>query len=90
MTKSKFELIVFDEFHRFITEAELQSSNTARTAIGLTVTDLCAGAAASVPVHVVQAEDLEGGERRGPRLGGDHSSEASHRPRPHVVVICTN
>lgn len=57
---------------------------------GVTVTDLGAGAAASVPVHVVQAEDLEGGERRGPRLGGDHSSEASHRPRPHVVVICTN
>lgn len=56
----------------------------------MTVTDLGAGAAASVPVHVVQAEDLEGGERRGPRLGGDHPSEASHRPRPHVVVICTN
>lgn len=84
-------MIVFDEFHRLIPETELQPSNTAaRTAIGVTVTDLGAGAAASVPVHVVQAEDLEGGERRGPRLGGDHSSEASHRPRPHVVVIRTN
>lgn len=54
------------------------------------VTYLCPGAAASVPVDVVQAEDLEGGERRGARLGGDHPSEASHRPRPHVVVVRTN
>lgn len=50
-------------------------------------TYLRAGAAASVSVHVVQAEDLEGGERRGARLGGDHSSEARHRPSAHVVVV---
>ncbi len=54
------------------------------------VTYLCPGAAASVSVDVVQAEDLEGGERRGSRLGGDHPSEPSHRPRPHVVVVRTN
>lgn len=53
-------------------------------------TDLRPGAAASVPVHVVQAQDLEGCQRRGSRLGGDHPSEPGHRPRPHVVVVGTN
>lgn len=53
-------------------------------------TDLRPGAAAAVSVHVVQAEDLEGGERRGARLGGDHPSEPGHRPRPHVIVVGTN
>lgn len=48
------------------------------------------GAAASVSVHVVQAEDLEGCERRGAGLRGDHPSEACHRPGAHVVVIGAN
>lgn len=56
----------------------------------LTVTDLCSSAAASMSVYIIQAEDLEGGERRGSWLGGDHPSKASHRPRSHVVIIRTN
>lgn len=46
--------------------------------------------AAAVSVDLVQAEDLEGGERRGSWLGGDHPSESSHRPGPYMVVICTD
>lgn len=51
------------------------------------VTYLCPGTAAPVSVHVFQAQDLEGGERRGSRLGGDHPSEPCDRPRPHVIVV---
>lgn len=57
---------------------------------GGVATDLGASAAASVSVHVVQAQDLEGAEGRGSRLGGDHPSEPGHRPRPHVVVVGAN
>lgn len=59
-------------------------------AAGWVVTDLGASAAASVSVHVVQAQDLEGAEGCGSRLGGDHPSEPGHRPRPHVVVVSAN
>lgn len=54
------------------------------------VTDLGAGAAAPVSVHVVQTQDFKGRERSGAGLSGDHSSEAGHGPRPDVIVIGTN
>lgn len=55
-----------------------------------TLTYLGAGAATSLPVHFIQAEDLEGGERRGSRLGGDHPPEAGHGPGADVVVVSAN
>lgn len=57
--------------------------------IGL-LTYLSAGSTAPVAVDVLQGEDLEGGEGGGAWLGGDHAPEASHRPGPHVVVVCTH
>jgi len=46
--------------------------------------------AATMSVDFIQTQDLEGGQRRGSWLGGDHPSESSHRPRSNVVVIGTN
>lgn len=36
---------------------------------------------------LLQGQYLEGGQRGGAWLGGDHSSESCHRPRPDVVVV---
>lgn len=41
-------------------------------------------------IDIVQREDLEGGQRSGAGLSGDHASEARHRPRAHVVVVCAH
>lgn len=53
-------------------------------------TDVIAGTAATMPIGRLQRQDLEGSERGGARLGGNHASEASHRPGPHVVVVSTD
>lgn len=42
---------------------------------------------AAMALGLLQGQDLEGGQGRGSRLGGDHAPEASHRPCPHVVVV---
>lgn len=53
-------------------------------------TDVIAGTAATEPVGRLQRQDLEGCQRSGTRLGGDHASEAGHRPCPNVVVVGTH
>lgn len=57
---------------------------------GLGSTDVIASTAAAMPIGRLQGQDLEGSEWGGARLGGNHAPEASHRPRPHVVVVGTD
>lgn len=57
---------------------------------GLVGTDVVASAAATMPIGRFQCQDLEGGERGGAGLGGNHASEASHGPRAHMVVVGTD
>lgn len=45
---------------------------------------------AAVTLRLLQGQDLEGGEGSGAGLRGDHAPEPCHRPRPDVVVICTD
>lgn len=40
--------------------------------------------------YSLQSQHLEGGLGRGPWLRGDHAAEASHSPRPHVVVLAAH
>lgn len=48
------------------------------------------GGIAAVTLRLLQGQDLEGGQRGGARLRGDHAAEPRHRPRPDVVVIRTD
>ena len=54
------------------------------------LTNVVPGGVAPVTLRLLQRQDLEGRERSGPGLGGDHASEASHRPRAHVIVVRTD
>lgn len=53
-------------------------------------TDVIASTAAAMPISRLQGQDLEGSQRGGARLGGNHATEASHRPCPHMVVVSTD
>lgn len=57
---------------------------------GLVRTNVIAGAAAAMPIGRLQCQDLEGSERGGARLRGNHAPEASHGPRAHVIVVGTD
>lgn len=88
------------EEHLLIVSLSIRSCNTGIARVGRSygktnvpetrVTDLIPSAAASMSIHIIQAEDLEGAEGCGSRLGGDHPSKPGHRPRPHMVVVGTN
>ena len=54
------------------------------------LTNVVPGGVAPVTLRLLQRQDLEGRERSGPGLGGDHASEACHRPRAHVIVVRTD
>lgn len=57
---------------------------------GLGSTNVIASTATTMPIGRLQRQDLEGSEWGGAGLGGNHASETSHRPCPHVVVVSTD
>lgn len=54
------------------------------------LTYIIPGAVAPVTLCLLQRQNLEGSERGGAWLCGDHPSETGYCPRPNVVVIRTH